>query len=117
MQIDIMVVSEEDKSEVINVIEKQNKHEISVGGFKEIRNLDGDLPLAIFNISADFVIGTSAGVFATYIYELLKSVRAKRARIDEEEIDIIKEAVEQAVIKAITRSVEDTVKTSEDNHS
>lgn len=115
MQVDVMVIAEAQKSEIIDISSKQDKYEVSTSEFQEIRNLDGDLPMLIFNFSADFMVGTSAGVFATFLYDFLKSIRAKRIRLGEEEIDLIKETVEQAVINAITRSVENMVSTDEED--
>ncbi len=105
MQIDLVVVSETEKSEVIDIIKNQDRYDISADGFQEIRNLDGDIPMLLFNISADFVNGTSAGLFAAFIYDFLKAIRAKRVRIAEEDIDLIKETVENTVISTIERAL------------
>lgn len=115
MQLDLVVVSELKQSEVSGILSKQEEYVVSAKDFSEMRNLDGDLPMLLFNVSADFVIGTSAGIFAAYLYDLLKSLRAKRVRIGGEDVALIKETVEKAVIDAIRLSQEAEVDTGEEN--
>ena len=95
MQIDTQVVAEASREEVEAAAAQAGQLHAAARNYSETRNIDGGAALMLFDLSVDFVIGSSAGVFAAYLYDLLKSVRAKRLRIEGEEIPVTKEDIER----------------------
>ncbi|GAB4394065.1 MAG: hypothetical protein Tsb0032_15830 [Kiloniellaceae bacterium] len=100
MQIDSQVVAEASREEVEAAAAQAEDLRAKTRDFRETRNLDGGAPLMLFDLSVDFLVGTSAGVFAAWLYDLLKTVRAKRLRVEGEEIPVTKEDLEK-ILRAL----------------
>lgn len=100
MQIDAQVIAEASREEIEAAAAAARELHVAVSNFSETRNIDGGPALLLFDLSIDFVVGTSAGVAAGYLYDLLKAARARRVRIAGEEAALTREELE-SILRAL----------------